>query len=905
MNQGELYCRRGMEYLKAGQYAEAVSDLIAAYESEYEKELILESLYECFIRPSEQKFQENYKKNSKGISQMPYQECILDFIPVSDTRFYIFDKEEQKFCGLFELGEISLPEKKTECNGVLYTDTWDIREMCSDLKEKKYDVLYILPEDVERRFLSFCKLPKFKKLYLENAIIFQNEASMIRYFEENLSRRLPDALVTEKKEKYSVIFQKICMDRLEKYSWWMAQESLHPLKLRIKELAKNHAGTEEICDLVKAYEKEHPMDYDLYTLKAWILCQERKEEEAYEIIREGLRKNPYNYAANWIARTVCRQAKYYTDAIKYDCIILMLKEKFPDLPPTESWREELEKELKEYYAAVSALGNEEEAAKLDRDIAYLNAHISKYFGLADYTFYGGGYDLIGKEYEDIYGNKKYTAFYEAIGLEMLLSDIAKKDISWWVTKLECMEVIRAKHLILGANEEYLLPVLQEDNEKSYSFKMTGGRKVTCRNKKKKHFEYYRLPPGTRLDAEEELYIGSPVALRQNPENKKIVLNIFVDGISQKVVEEEGLENLMPHTYHFFSKGVCCTNVYTTGEWTLPALASCMTGMSPVEHMLIHNKLTNVLPKDIPVLSEYFKEQGYQTAKIDGNWRFSQTYGYGRGIDRIIYQHQSIGMQAEQVVADVLDHMELMKETNQFICMCVADLHDIADGFPQRSSIMAAIPLEERAAEDVGVTSVKQSYSENKRAAYIRQMKHIDEYLEHIYRYLEKTYRDDEMLISMFGDHGQGYLVRNDEHFLAEGRSKVAMMFRGGDSETGVCDEVVSICDYVPIMCRLAGIPLKNKKIEGQLPVFFGGEQERKYAITESIHPGDAYQAAIASKDYVYYFTSGELVKYDGRLELGNYRDKLLDKENRECRDGELKKFYFDILMQHMGGLLIY
>ena len=87
----------------------------------------------------------------------------------------------------------------------------------------------------------------------------------------------------------------------------------------------------------------------------------------------------------------------------------------------------------------------------------------------------------------------------------------------------------------------------------------------------------------------------------------------------------------------------------------------MTGLSPVEHMLIHNKLTHVLPKDTPVLAEYFKEQGYQTAKIDGNWRFTMTYGYGRGMDRVIYQHQQIGMKVEQVVADVLDHMELMPD----------------------------------------------------------------------------------------------------------------------------------------------------------------------------------------------------------------------------------------------------
>ena len=185
------------------------------------------------------------------------------------------------------------------------------------------------------------------------------------------------------------------------------------------------------------------------------------------------------------------------------------------------------------------------------------------------------------------------------------------------------------------------------------------------------------------------------------------------------------------------------------------------------------------------------------------------------------------------------------------------------------------------------------------------MKHVDAYLAHIYRYLEETYEDDEMIISLFGDHGQGYLVKEEEHFLSEGRSKVAMMFRGGDGPSGVCDEVVSVCDYPPILCKLAGIPMKDKEIEGNLPVFFGGEKERKYAITESIHPGDLYQAAIVSKDHAFYFTSGGLVEYDGRFELGEYKCRLLEKTGQECTDRKLTEQYFQVLMQHVASLLIY
>ncbi|MCM1256272.1 MAG: sulfatase-like hydrolase/transferase [Roseburia sp.] len=1233
-DQGELHYRRGMIYFEAGQHEQAVLDWIFAFEFGYEKEAVLQNLYQAFVYPNEQEFRQNYEKNSEGISRMPYDACVLDFIPVSDMRFYIFDREEQKFCGFFEVEKTPIVGEKTEFHDILYTDTWDMRDMLPDLKANRRDVVYLLLEGLEQKFMSFCKLPNFREFYLANVIVFQNEILMRLFFEENEEYYLPKKFVTTEQEKYAAFFQhvhkkRIChmnrerkdiflsvciqshnrgrealdavrhllgcfydsemeivflnngstedleeyrkiskledrrlryieykeyqgkkagiiktlelaqgmfavlaeneylidqggleeyLDLLKEYAscgviledgeagesvklckkgveavkrlggyypetgvafnmilchrehvleevhairdnefaenyphiclamllsrqydclvtnqelwgkrsdiseyrekdtslplyirpqnriaqqdgymefWnncfdfgkeefieifasrckltyaliniafdnvagfsqfgsrqeiydliyhgqekylknfpislsrqeytllqnriqamlhtqqirssgrWLAREGMHPLKQQIKELAESHAEPEKVSELVKTYEIQFPKDFDLYALKAWLRFQEGDTEEGYRIIQDGIKSNPYNYVANQIARMLCRKTGRYVEAIKHDDIIAMLQEEFPYLPAVEPVRAELEKELNKYSSRVMASGSQKAIEKNREDIRYLNTHINKRFGLADFTYYGGGNNIVGKEYENIDGVRKYNGFYEDTGLEILLPELAVNNISWWVTKLECREILRTDHLTLDTDTECLLPVLQEENETSYTFTLPDGNEVTCRNKKAKHFEYYRLPPKTRLDAENTLCIGSPIELKQDPGIKKMVLSIFVDGISQKVIEEEGLKNVMPNTYAFFSKGSCCTNAYTTGEWTLPALASCMTGLSPTEHMLIHNKLTKSLPEDIPVLAEYFKEQGYQTAKIDGNWRFTMTYGYGRGMDRVIYQHQQMGMKVEQVVADVLDHMELMRETNQFICMGVADLHNIADGFAQRHSLQAGIPLNKRSAEDAGITSVKQTYSENKRAAYIKQMKHVDAYLAHIYRYLEETYEDEEIIVSLFGDHGQGYLVKDEEHFLSAGRSKVAMMFRGGDGPNGVCDEVVSVCDYTPILCRLAGIPMKDKKIEGSLPLFFGGEKERKYAITESIHPGDIYQAAVVSKDHAFYFTSGGLVEYDGRFELGEYKSRLLKKTGEECLDEERKEQYLHVLMHHIASLLIY
>ena len=77
---------------------------------------------------------------------------------------------------------------------------------------------------------------------------------------------------------------------------------------------------------------------------------------------------------------------------------------------------------------------------------------------------------------------------------------------------------------------------------------------------------------------------------------------------------------------------------------------------------------------------------------------------------------------------------------------------------------------------------------------------------------------------------------------------MSMMFRGSEFPTGICDELISGTDYLPIMCHSANIPLKEyETISGKLPLFFGGQKEKEYTITEIIYPGDPYRACIRKK----------------------------------------------------------
>ena len=176
----------------------------------------------------------------------------------------------------------------------------------------------------------------------------------------------------------------------------------------------------------------------------------------------------------------------------------------------------------------------------------------------------------------------------------------------------------------------------------------------------------------------------------------------------------------------------------------------------------------------------------------------------------------------------------------------------------------------------------------------------------LFNYIKRNYDDEEIIISLFSDHGQGYMVPDGSDFLSKERSKIALMFRCGTAYgIGRTDELISAVDYGCIMRKISGIHERNVDIDGQLPRVFGGSEERKYTISESLHPGDPYRMAVHTGDITAYFINDVPVGDDGRFALGNYRCYLEDKEGSIIENKEMLQYYTDIVLKHIAPILIY
>ncbi|MFT5080546.1 MAG: arylsulfatase [Planctomycetota bacterium] len=77
-------------------------------------------------------------------------------------------------------------------------------------------------------------------------------------------------------------------------------------------------------------------------------------------------------------------------------------------------------------------------------------------------------------------------------------------------------------------------------------------------------------------------------------------------------------------------GVMFRNAYTPRGQTTPAVASLMTGRSPLEHSVLQNG--NVLPADAATLAEHFQGAGFVTAGFTSNALLVPPSGLAQGFD---------------------------------------------------------------------------------------------------------------------------------------------------------------------------------------------------------------------------------------------------------------------------------
>lgn len=652
---------------------------------------------------------------------------------------------------------------------------------------------------------------------------------------------------------------------------------------------------------INEYEMKNFNDCDISTYKALCLLGLGRYGEALECAKVAVKMEPYVANVHFNCGYIFMQCGKYFEAYEEYAIAKELSlggNSFEfDIDELDaSMQEILDSMLENAQLGLISIGSIEK-----KWVDYITVQNSFNWGIRHPIFHDGT-SLIAQEYMD----------YPLLPKMFLGINGLQSVYHYWTQSLnsntveEEVEIQRVTELCneieIVAEKNSFVPIVT-NRPAQLTFKVNDVDAEISYNSPLQYVNY-RIPKGKTIISSENCMfrVGEVVPITHSCDRKKLVLNIFVDGLSQTVLENS-MEEIMPYTYRFFKKGMICTNAHTAGDWTFPSIASVVTGQSLAKHKMLHSKLLRKLDIDTPILYEYFKNAGYNTTKIGGNWRIAPNYGYARGMNRIKYQHMYNGLTVEKVVSETMDQMYNMRETDQFIWMEIGELHLIADEIntaPLHSEFM----VWENESLNEKINSVKQDYDETKKNYYIKQIQYVDRKLAALYQYIEDNYKDDEIIISLFSDHGQGYLVHPEDEFLCNERTKIAFMTRGGEVE-GTSGELISACDYSSILCKLAGIDYDYKNTDASLPVIYGGKREKEFVITESIHVGDPYQIVLNGKDFSFYLNGKENVTSECKVPLKEYEVKLLDKEGNNINDARRIDYYTQWCLEHIAPCKIY
>ena len=383
------------------------------------------------------------------------------------------------------------------------------------------------------------------------------------------------------------------------------------------------------------------------------------------------------------------------------------------------------------------------------------------------------------------------------------------------------------------------------------------------------FSFFRFSESATLHTSEDApyAVGTPIRLGHDPQRRKLVLNLFVDGLSWAVARSYAATHL-PNVMRFFSRGVIFDQHFSTSEYTLPAHPAIETGYYPHHTQIFNEKAGYELPLHMTTIAEQMKAQGYYCAAPLASTH-GVSHGVMRGFDRLIATGWTLN--SVNAVDSAIRHLTAFDEADLFLFLHINDVHpyDALD-FKFDTAVETHIPLAERIFnQKAPAAAVRLPSLYIHQEQYLERIRQVDRNLGQLLSYLEQHFNEDEYLVNLYSDHGISIFNRNNTDavdVISENSTCAAWMMRGaGIPEGTVVHDLTSTVDIYPTLGHLCGFPV-NDDIDGRLPALFGGSP-RDAVYSASQYPGQTYKLAVRTHDHTMRAETQDPVDEDGTVDF--------------------------------------
>lgn len=292
----------------------------------------------------------------------------------------------------------------------------------------------------------------------------------------------------------------------------------------------------------------------------------------------------------------------------------------------------------------------------------------------------------------------------------------------------------------------------------------------------------------------------------------------------------GTRSLTPVMDRFASKSTVFERVYSHSPWTMPSVASIITGLEPTDHGITHWE--DHLAPELDTLAEQFQAAGYLTSAMVSHAILQQEYGYHQGFElfqAVSFDHISphLAITSPEVAEFGIAQVSEPRTRPLFLMLHFFDPHAYYLKHPNK---------------DLGSSDAD---------LYDGEIAYTDKHIGRFLRALSQAGRLENSIIAIVADHGEEFMEHGGlqhTYTLYDELIHIPLMIRVPGFKPDRVRQIVAETQLAPTLLSLAGLPIPASMAAPPLVLGKRGFKEgpdqlifsetRRYVDKESVIDGD-------------------------------------------------------------------
>lgn len=332
------------------------------------------------------------------------------------------------------------------------------------------------------------------------------------------------------------------------------------------------------------------------------------------------------------------------------------------------------------------------------------------------------------------------------------------------------------------------------------------------------------------------------------EDSQVVVVVLIDTLRRDALGCYGHpEANTPRIDELAGEGVRFEQAISSSGWTLPSVASLLTGTWPTVHKAV-GRIPRMTPitTDLPVAGEVFQEGGFETLGFVNAAFLSPLLGLDRGFDLFDHRHayNQDMRRADETVDSALVQVSEREGRDLFVLVHLFDPHLDYDGpEPHRYEFTDGrknppAPLTMQTVRALG-NSPDPAQAKYVRGLYQGEVAFTDRAVGRLIDGLKELGVWDRTTMVLTADHGEEFWDHGGfehGHTLYDELIRVPLVVRlpGNEGAGRVVADQVRVLDVMPTLFELTGLDCPESFIgHSLLPLLKGEDDEPRIAFSQS------------------------------------------------------------------------